>query len=1050
MTLLNPAISSEKPILYYDFSKTSSTIVSDLSMSGFAGVIRGYDRGGAFLKPETVFGHKLTILYLTGGNTGGYLQLPDGVTANSEGLTVSFYCKLHSLSAYGTLFSFGKDHCFYLSVLPDPEREDRILLSPGATGGGRSQEASLDSWRSLTLNKWYHIIVTFDTAMPSLCALYLDGQAAGSFHHRRMSSLDLQDCVGCYFGYGGLSCNPLEISVADIKIFRTAFHDNAIPCLFHIAPEARLSLEAERLGKLFEQPLCEPLSLPSSGYLGASVTWKSKTSDVISDDGLFSRPQAVSGSRTGTLEALICYEGFTKTQDYSIEIAALPSDSAVVSSDLESVSIPFSGHITEDILLPAEGPSGSRFLWESSDPSLVDVKGHVSRPKAKDGPAKVTLTLTASFGSTKKSRRFALTLLPSMAHPLPAKSYLPAAPLSEAAPSLKAAPAAFGRVRLTGNGIFPENQKRCLDYLMLLDPDRMLYNFRRAFGLDTGNVLPPGGWEEPAGLLRGHSTGHFLSALAFAFSATGEKAFCRKAEYIIHELYGMQQTSEGNPADFQSSCTPSHAPQSLWSREPKKWGKGFISAYSPDQFALLEQFTPYATIWAPYYTLHKLLAGLLDCHELLGCGEALLCARGIGDWVYERLSALSAEQRAKMWKMYIAGEYGGMNESLARLYERTGEGTYLKAAKMFDNSNVFEGLIHGRDSISGIHANQHIPQIIGALWEYEASSEPEYYVLARNFWELVVNHYMYSIGGVGRGENFKEPDILAGNIEGDRNCETCATYNLLKLTGMLYRYAPDHSIYMDYYERALVNHIAASQNPKTISGAHHRVTYMLPVGPGARREYSNDYEDFTCCHGTGMENHVRYAEHIYHTGEADSLYVNLFLSSRYDWEEKKLSVSQECDFPSMQSRLTFHRQDGPIRLRLCVRIPYWCRDTFRLTCNGAALDCGVRTNGYYILERDFSDQDTVCIFLPYSMHLCYTTDTFEGLPAASVMYGPLVMCALCGQKEWITLHLPPAPEDAFEITWDKYPVLWYDDLKLIPSYAAHDTATHTYFKIDLC
>ena len=220
-------------------------------------------------------------------------------------------------------------------------------------------------------------------------------------------------------------------------------------------------------------------------------------------------------------------------------------------------------------------------------------------------------------------------------------------------------------------------------------------------------------------------------------------------------------------------------------------GKGFVSAYSPDQFALLEQFTPYATIWAPYYTLHKILAGLLDCYELLGMEDALRCAGGIGDWVYERLCVLPEKQRAKMWKMYIAGEYGGMNESLARLYRQTGQKRYLEAAQMFDNPGVFDGLIHGRDTISGIHANQHIPQIIGALQEFEATSDPKYYVLARNFWELVTNHYMYSIGGVGRGENFKEPDVLAGNIEGARNCETCATYNLLKLTGMLYRYAPD-------------------------------------------------------------------------------------------------------------------------------------------------------------------------------------------------------------------------------------------------------------------
>ncbi len=1052
MTSSNPALSLEKPILHYDFSRTSSTIVSDLSQSGFAGVIRGHDRGGAFLKEENVFGQDLTVLHLTGGPAGGFLQLPDGVTGNKEGLTVSFYAMLHSLANYGTLFSFGKDHCFYLSVLPDADSGEQVLISPGATGGGRSQEASLEKWLPFALGKWYHIILTFDNALPSLCTLYLDGQKAGSFQHRRMSSLDLQDCVGCYFGYGELSRNPLALSVADIRLFGCALSEDAIPGLFHIAPDTRLSLEAERLGRLFERPLCDFPSLPSQGYLGAAITWQSKTPDVISDDGIFIRPCAGSVSKKAVLEAAIRYGDCVRTFEYPLEIAPLPSDEAIVSSDLESVSIPFPGHITENIPLPSSGPRGSAFTWKSSDPDCMDSEGHIRRPAPEEGHAKVILTLTACCGASSGIREFQLTVLPCYAHPLPGKPYLPAAPFTGSAPVKKAAPAAPYCVQLTGSGVFPENQKRTLDYLTLLDADRMLYNFRRAFGLDTKNALPPGGWEEPAGLLRGHSTGHFLSALAFAYAATKEETFRSKAEYMIHELFSMQQICKGAPASFQTGCAPSHAPQSLWSREPEKWGKGFVSAYSPDQFALLEQFTPYATIWAPYYTLHKILAGLLDCYELLGMEDALRCAGGIGDWVYERLCVLPEKQRAKMWKMYIAGEYGGMNESLARLYRQTGQKRYLEAAQMFDNPGVFDGLIHGRDTISGIHANQHIPQIIGALQEFEATSDPKYYVLARNFWELVTNHYMYSIGGVGRGENFKEPDVLAGNIEGARNCETCATYNLLKLTGMLYRYAPDHGVYMDYYERALVNHIAASQNPKILPGAHQRVTYMLPIGPGARKEYGNDYEDFTCCHGTGMENHVRYTEQIYHTGEDQSLYVNLFLSSRYDWAEKGLSVIQECDFPATQSRLIFHTKEKADcrRLKLHIRIPYWCRDTFALSLNGEALGrCGGKES-YYTLERDFADGDELLISLPYALHLCYTGDCREGLPAASLMYGPLVMNGLSEQKEWITLHLPPVLENAFEIAWDRGPVLLYDDLKFIPSYQTHDTAYHTYFKIDLC
>lgn len=574
--------------------------------------------------------------------------------------------------------------------------------------------------------------------------------------------------------------------------------------------------------------------------------------------------------------------------------------------------------------------------------------------------------------------------------------------------------------------------------------------------------MPLGGWEEPSGLLRGHSTGHFLSALAHAFASTGDPCFQQKAEYLIVALKKLQDTALGDPAAFQTACTPSNAVQSLWSRDTHNWGKGFLSAYSPDQFALLEQFTPYATIWAPYYTLHKILAGLIDCHLLLGSEAALAVACGIGDWVSARLCATTKKQREEMWKMYIAGEYGGMNESLSKLYGITGNKRYLETAKMFDNKALFQGLAHGRDTITGIHANQHIPQIIGAMDEFRATGEPHYYYLARNFWELVVNRYMYSIGGVGRGENFREPGLLAKNIEGGRNCETCATYNMIKLTGMLYGYAPDHSQYMDYCERALANHIAASQNPVTRKSAHHGVTYMLPIGPGARKEYGNDYDDFTCCHGTGMENHVRYTEHIYYHGQDGSLYVNLFLPSVYHWAEKGVQLTMDGTFPSQSTQLTVripgqgekdagaNHSKATVPLRLKIRIPYWCRESFAVQFNGETLPPPKADAGYYLLERSFSDGDRITISTPYSIHLCYTEDLFEGYPAASVMYGPLVMTALSSQTTWIRLNLPSMVEDAFQICWEEgMPVLWYDHLKFVPSYAAQNVAYHTYFQICL-
>lgn len=1037
----------QTPILQYDFTSVSSTIVPDITGHGFAGVIRGADRGGALMQMATVFGNSCHTLRLTGAANGGWLQLPDGVLnlpTQSTGLTISFYCKLQVPKYYTTLCSFGTDSCFYLSALPDPEAPDKILISPGATKGGRSQEAALSQWLSVSADTWYHFTMTMDAAPQANITFYLDGKRAGTFVHRRMSVSDLLDCHDCFFGYGALSQCPAALSLGNLHLYHALLGDAEIGRLFAVTNEARLQMEAAELFTLFQEPVSSSISLPAKGKLMTTICWESMTSKVIASDGSLCRPPAGLPDACARLRATITYQESSLIQDFCFMVPAMPDTATLLSMDLDSVHLPWPEHVTAPLVLPTKGPNGSTFHWTSNREDIFSpATGQLHRPL--DMPVKLVLVLTASLSGMQKDCSFSLKVWPDDSR-LPAfDAPLHYAPATDARPLPVTHPIPLARISLKEHSLLGENQRRCCDYLLLLDADRMLYNFRKAFGQNTGSTPPPGGWEEPAGLLRGHSTGHMLSALALAFSATGNTAFLEKAEGMIQELYNLQQLSMGDPAAFQTVCTPSNAAQSLWSNTPATWGEGFLSAYSPDQFALLEQLTPYATIWAPYYTLHKLLAGFLDCFEHLQSEAALTCARGIGDWVYRRLSVIDASLRASMWRLYIAGEYGGMNESLARLYAITGESAYLEAAKMFDNPGIFDGLADNEDTIRGIHANQHIPQIIGALAEYEATHDPYYYRVARNFWYLVTNHYMYAIGGVGRGENFKEPDVLASHIESDRNCETCAAYNLLKLTGMLYRYEPTNSCYMDYYERTLINQIAASQNPVVMPHAHHGVTYMLPIGPGARREYSNDYEDFTCCHGTGMENHVRYMEHAYHvTDGEEQLYVNLFFSSTFALEKKQLFFTMHAPFPGETATLTI---TGDAALTLHIRIPDWCREEFCLFLNGMPLPKANDKSGYYTLSRTFHTGDTLTIHMPYRLHLCSTPDLLDQTHIASILYGPLVMTAISDTTDWITLRLPPVLEEAFTMKTAQMPVLWYDDLKFIPMYQAHNLPYHTYFKI---
>ncbi len=603
--------------------------------------------------------------------------------------------------------------------------------------------------------------------------------------------------------------------------------------------------------------------------------------------------------------------------------------------------------------------------------------------------------------------------------------------------------------------ILTQNRDRALIYLKLLDNRRMLYNFYKTFNQNEKiqGVEPLEGWETTTGLLRGHSTGHYISALSLAYASTKDEEINDKLKEIIHELRTLQKMSKGDPREFKSRGVD----QSLWSTNPRKWGEGYISAYSPDQFALLEKYTPYAQIWAPYYTLHKLIAGFLDAYTYTGNQEALETAKDLGKWTYRRLSGCTKEQLTKMWDMYIAGEFGGFNESMAQLYVYTGEEDFLKGAKLFDNTIFFDHLAENIDDIQGRHANQHIPQVIGALKTYEATvakGEPEvyYYDVAENFWQMTVSRYAYSIGGVGTGEKFTVPYQQANHISDTSNCETDAANNMLKLTKMLNNYNPDNAEYMDYYERTLYNQILASQTPHVTSDMHNGTTFMLPIGPGSKRSYSGDYNFFTCCHGTGMENHVKYQEAAYFKSE-NTLYVGLYLPSTLNWEEKGVKVVQETSFPSESTKLSVSAMEGRTAdtFDMKLRVPYWATEGFLVKINGELADISPETGSYVMLEK-IQEGDEIEITIPWTLHLDKTPDTIGKSTVASVMYGPFVMAAQNNSSEWKTLLLSENLTDSIQTGRNEengFPALTANGYHFAPMFAPEfaSEAYHAYFKI---
>jgi DUF1680 family protein len=423
---------------------------------------------------------------------------------------------------------------------------------------------------------------------------------------------------------------------------------------------------------------------------------------------------------------------------------------------------------------------------------------------------------------------------------------------------------------------------------------------------------------------------------------------------------------------------------------------GFLAAYPETQFMRLEEFATYggnAGIWAPYYTAHKIIAGLLDAHRLAGSETALAIATGMGEWIHSRLSVLDRARLDRMWSIYIAGEYGGVNESLANLAAlHPDRPEFLKAAKLFDNTALLEATALGADLLDGKHANQHIPQFTGYLRMYEQGAGDDYLTAAANFWDMVVPHRAYSHGGTGVGEIFRARGRVAGSLyqyPNDANhAETCCVYNLLKLARNLFFHTGDAK-YMEYCERALYNQILASRldnapnDPDTAEDPD--VTYFVPVRPGRWRDFGNTG---TCCGGTGMENHTKYQDSVYFaSAEDDALYVNLYMPSELSWPERRLSVEQTTDHPfEGASRLTF-RGRGRARFDLRLRVPSWVEE-FTVTVNGRLQDLGAAPGTYASIDRTWRSGDTVDIAMPLRLH---TESALDDPGIQSVYCGPTLL-----------------------------------------------------------
>jgi uncharacterized protein len=519
-----------------------------------------------------------------------------------------------------------------------------------------------------------------------------------------------------------------------------------------------------------------------------------------------------------------------------------------------------------------------------------------------------------------------------------------------------AEPFSLHQVRLL-DGPFHDAMLRTQKYLLELDADRLLHNFRVNAGIPS-TAKPLGGWEAPDVELRGHSIGHFLSACALMYASTGDERFKSKAGAIVQELAKIQQ------------ALPSRG-----------FNPGYLSAF-PEEF--FDRVDAGKKVWAPYYTLHKIMAGLLDMYTLCDNKTALDVLIGMADWVKFRVDRLSEEQQ----QLALQTEFGGMNELLANLYAVTENPEHLRIARKFDHHAVFDPLAKGEDQMNGLHANTQIPKAIGAAREYELTGEKEYYDIAEFFWKRVAHYRSYVIGGNSDGEGFFPIEYFSKHL-GEETTETCNTYNMLKLTRHLFGWEPSAEM-MDFYERGLFNHILASQDP-----ASGMMTYYVPLKPGAFKTFSDPENSFWCCVGTGIENHSKYGDSIYFHNE-NSLFVNLYIASELNWESKGLILRQETKFPDEETTKLIFTSQKPVHLILKIRYPSWSDNKATIFVNGNKIKFDSKPGSYIPIDHEWKTGDILVARFPMSLR----TESMPDDPnTIAFLYGPIVLAGDLGTIE---------------------------------------------------
>jgi DUF1680 family protein len=531
---------------------------------------------------------------------------------------------------------------------------------------------------------------------------------------------------------------------------------------------------------------------------------------------------------------------------------------------------------------------------------------------------------------------------------------------------IKARPLPLSSVRLLGG---PLRNAQDLDakYLLELEPDRMLAFLRQRAGLQP-KAKGYGGWDGPGRQLTGHIAGHYLSAVSLMYAATGDVRFKERADYMVSQLKEVQDAQGdgyiGALMDGKGVDGKIHF---------QELSKGIIRSGGFDLNGL----------WSPWYVEHKIFAGLRDAYRYTGNRTALDVEIKLAGWTDGILEPLDDAQIQKM----LATEFGGMNEVLVDLYADTGDARWLALSGKFEHRDIVDPLAEKIDILAGKHGNTQVPKMIGEQMRYVYTGNETDGKAASYFFDEVSLHHTYATGGHGKNEYFGPPDKLSDYVDG-RTDESCDVYNMIKMARESFSIEPDIR-YADFHERALFNHILASQDPDD-----GRVCYMVPVGRGVQHEYQDPFEDFTCCVGSGMESHALHAFGIYYEF-GDKFWVNLYAPSTANWESAGVKMEMSTDLPMGESASLKIMPKSPAKFTLALRRPYWAGTGFSVKVNGHEVKNLPPADSYVEIDRTWKKGDTVTLALPKTLRTEPLADNHNRL---AVMWGPLVLAGDLGPE----------------------------------------------------